>query len=288
MSEICAFHPSTGNGARYDSSNPSGPFATSCSGSCRLTPPRRTSRCWRRMPTSRRSRSTSSADPSSRARWTPPYVELLPAADTSLANVDVGALAGLVDVHRPDERGTQLAGKQARRALGQLGRVQARVAVGRVERHTAPVRLLVERAAGRDEGRDVGDRVPHSIPGAATFDVQRLVEVLRLRWVDRDELDRRLVRLRQLERRDRPLRVVDDLLRKRDGDLQLASQLGERRLDLDGVGSGQAQALPRHQESLDSARMGACPACGTDERGDREILLGVRCCAGRRVSRSAA
>src|SRR6476619_1868293 len=189
--------------------------------------------------------------------------ELLAAADTSLADVDVGALAGLVDVHRPDERGTQLAGKQARRALGELGRIQTRVAVGRVERHTAPVRLLVERAAGRHEGRDVGDRIPHSIARTATFDVQRLVEVLRLRWVDRDELDRGLVRLRQLERRDRPLRVVDDLLRKPDGDLQLASQLGERRLDLDGVGRRQAQLLPRHQESLDSARMGACPACGT-------------------------
>jgi hypothetical protein len=180
--------------------------------------------------------------------------ELLAAADASLADVDVGAFARLVDVHRPDERRTQLAGKQAGCALGELRRVQARVAVGRVERHTASVRLLVERAAGRHEGRDVGDCVPHSIAGAVTFDVQRLVEVLRLRRVDRDELDRGLVHVRQLECRDRPLRVVDDFVRKPDRDLQLASQLGERRLDLDGVGSGQAQVLPRHQESLDRAR----------------------------------
>ncbi len=120
-------------------------------------------------------------------------VELLPAPHAGLANVDLGALAGLVHVHRPDERGTQLAGEQAGRALGQLGRVEPRVPVGGVERHAAPVRLLVERASGRDERGDVGDGVAHPVAGAASLDVECLVEVHRLGWVDRDELDRGLV-----------------------------------------------------------------------------------------------
>ena len=65
MSEICAFHCSTGSGARNWSPKPPSRWVITCSGIARLTPPRCTSRCPRRRPTSRRRRSCSSAVPPS-------------------------------------------------------------------------------------------------------------------------------------------------------------------------------------------------------------------------------
>ncbi len=121
------------------------------------------------------------------------------------------ALASLVDVHRPDERRPRLVGEQAGGAFGEHGRVEARVAVRRVERLAALMGLRVHRPARRDERSDVGDRVVDAVPGAAALDVERLVEVHRLGRVDGDERDRRLVRVGEPGRARCALRVCDDL-----------------------------------------------------------------------------
>ena len=192
------------------------------------------------MPTSRRSRAVVERALDALV------AQLGPAADTGLAHMHGGALAGLVDLHRPDERRPQLVGQQAGCALGELGRVEARVPVGRVQGLTAALRLRVQPASRHDERRDVGDRVPHAVARAATLDVERLVEVHRRRRVDGDERDRRLVRLGQLHRPCCLLRFCDDLVREADRDLQLATELSERRLDLGSVRGGQSKAAPGH------------------------------------------
>ena len=90
-------------------------------------------------------------------------VELRPAADERAPDRDVDALAGLVDVHRPDDGGPRLVGQQARGALREHGRVEPRVLVRGVERLAALVGLDVHRAAGVDERRHVRDRVADAV-----------------------------------------------------------------------------------------------------------------------------
>ena len=70
--------------------------------------------------------------------------------------------------------------------------------VRRVEGLAAAVSLLVDRAAGFDEGGDVSDRVVYPEPVVGALDVKRLVEVHRARWVDRDERDVGAVELGEL------------------------------------------------------------------------------------------
>jgi hypothetical protein len=65
--------------------------------------------------------------------------------------------------------------------------VQRHVAVGQVERLPSAADLAVERAAGRDERAEVGDRVVHPEPAGAPLDEHRLVEVLRPGRIDGDE-----------------------------------------------------------------------------------------------------
>ena len=112
-------------------------------------------------------------------------VELRAGPHPRALDVDVGALAGLVDLDRPEQRRADLVGQQRRRALGERRRVQRHLRVGAVERHPALVGLEVDRVAGRDERRDVGDGVVDDVPVAVALEVHRLVEVPRAsagRW----------------------------------------------------------------------------------------------------------
>jgi hypothetical protein len=109
------------------------------------------------------------------------------AAHLRADDLGAGEDAAPVEVERPQDRGPPLAGQQARRALGQHGRVQRRLAVGGIDGHGALVALAVERPAGLDERADVGDRVRDPVPVAAARDVERLVEVTRAGRVDGDE-----------------------------------------------------------------------------------------------------
>ena len=95
--------------------------------------------------------------------------------------------AGAVAVEGPQGGGRDLAGKEARGAFAQDRGVQGDVAVGEVERLAAAADLTVDRAAGRDEGAEVGDGVVDAEPGAAALDGHGLVEVPGAGWVDGDQ-----------------------------------------------------------------------------------------------------
>ncbi len=121
---------------------------------------------------------------------------------------DVRAFARSVDLDRPEQRRPHLVGQQRRGALGKLRRVQRRALVRRVERLAALARLDVDRVAGLHERRDVGDRVVHGVAVAVALDVQRLVEIHRVRRIDRDELDLGPVQLGQPRVRGRRQRSL--------------------------------------------------------------------------------
>ena len=65
----------------------------------------------------------------------------------------------------------RLVRKEAACSLGDLGRVELGVAIGRVQGLPSPVRLLVHRPAGSDERGDVRDGVPHPVPLLPALDV---------------------------------------------------------------------------------------------------------------------
>ena len=116
-------------------------------------------------------------------------VELGAGAHQGPLDRDVGALAGLVDADRPQQRRPVLVGQQRRGVLGEHRRVERHLGVRAVERLPAAVRLLVDRVAGRDEGGDVGDRVVDDVAVAVPLEVQCLVEVAGGRRVDREQLE---------------------------------------------------------------------------------------------------
>ena len=89
----------------------------------------------------------------------PRVVELGPAAYQRPAHLGRDRAALGVEVELPEQRGCGPVGQQAGRALGEHGRMQRDLLVREVEGLYAAVGLGVERAAGCDEGGDVGDRV---------------------------------------------------------------------------------------------------------------------------------
>ena len=123
------------------------------------------------------------------------------AAHHRAVDLDRGALAVGGEADVPDEGRPHLVGQQARGPLAELAGVQLHPLVGAVDRLAAASGLGVDRAAGRDEGRHVGDRVAHPVARAVALDRHRLVEVLRRRRVDGDEGHRRLVALAAGRRR---------------------------------------------------------------------------------------
>ncbi len=72
---------------------------------------------------------------------------------------DLGALAGLVDLDRPQQGRPDLVGDQRAGVLGDRLRVQRHLRVGAVEGLAALVRLQVDRVTRGDERRHVGDGV---------------------------------------------------------------------------------------------------------------------------------
>ena len=146
-------------------------------------------------------------------------VELRAAADERAVDVHRRAFAGLVDVHRPHERRTNLLGQEARGALREHGRVEAHVDVRGVEGRAALVRLDVHRPARLDERGHVRDRVLHAIAVAATFEVEGLVEIHRRGRVERHERGRRLVCLRKARRGRCLLRLGEHVWRELGRDL---------------------------------------------------------------------
>ena len=131
-------------------------------------------------------------------------VELGAAAHPRPPQVDGDLLAGRVEVDRPHARRRSLAGQQARRALRQRDRVQRHAGVRPVERRAARPRLAVDRAAGDDERRDVGDRVAHPPAAAgAAFEVRRpgRGRASRAGRASRRRTSRRSARARPAERR---------------------------------------------------------------------------------------
>ena len=142
------------------------------------------------------------------------------AADLGAGDVGGDEVPGAVEVERPQDGRGPLPREQARDALRQGERVQRRLRVGRVDGDAARVGLRVERAAGRDERRDVGDRVADAVPVSAPLDVQRLVEVARPRRVDGHEGD--VDAITRLRRAD-GARLRLDLGRERGGDVGLAA-----------------------------------------------------------------
>ena len=99
-----------------------------------------------------------------------------------------------IDDDREQDRGPVAVRQEARRALGQRGRVQAGRAVRRVDGHATAPGLVVDHVARRHEGPDVGDGVGEHEGIAVAFIVggQRhgLVEVGRTGGVEGDERQR--------------------------------------------------------------------------------------------------
>jgi hypothetical protein len=176
-----------------------------------------------------------------------------------------GAFAGGVDGDRPQQRGPYGVRQQRRGALGQLRRVQRRALVRRVQRLAAPARLEVDRVTGLHERRDVRDRVVHGVAVAGAFDVQGLVEVHRVRRVDRDELDVGPVQLRQPRVLHRRQRGRGDLGRELGRDLELAPDGLQRSPEHLGHVLGEMHLLQRHSTTPSSTAR--APRCG---RGDSD------------------
>lgn len=119
----------------------------------------------------------------------PRVVELGPAAYQRPPHLGRDRAAFGVEVELPEQRGCGPVGQQAGRGLAEHGRMERDLLVREVQRLYAAVCLGVERAAGCDEGGDVGDRVVHPVAPAAAGEVHRLVEVDGARRVDGEERD---------------------------------------------------------------------------------------------------
>ena len=220
-SEIWAFHCSVGSWARNSRLQWSPSIDTSCSGSGSDTPPRAASRASRSSPTSLSSISGSSADAVVDRPLDAGVVELGRGPHPGPLDRDVGALAGRVDLDRPQQRRADLVGQQRRGALGDQRWVQRHLRVGAVEGLAALVGLHVDRVARGDERREVGDRVVDDVAVAVAHDVHRLVEVHRGGRVDGHQRQVGAVEVGQPRCGDRGLRRGDHLGGELRGDLEL-------------------------------------------------------------------
>ena len=150
---------------------PSGPrrSSTSWSGSGRLTPPRCCSRAWRSSPTSRSSPKTGSARPASRSACTPSYDSFARLRTIARSTRTVGALTGVVDVDRPQQRRPVPVGQQRARGLGDRRRMQRDLAPRRrttSRRGGAPPRRPRRRAARTPRRRRSRSAPGSRSPGA--------------------------------------------------------------------------------------------------------------------------
>ena len=153
--------------------------------------------------------------------------ELRPAAHHGPLDPDRGPLPRRVDVDRPQQRRPVAVGEQGAGTLGELLGVQGDLPADAVQRLSPAVRLLVDGPARCDERSDVGDGVVDAEPAALPLDVERLVEVLRGRWVDRHERDVGAIQ------RGEPRRAccLERLLHHRGGKLRRDRHVGADRGD---------------------------------------------------------
>jgi hypothetical protein len=124
-------------------------------------------------------------------------IELGAALDPRAAHVDGDALSTAIDIDRPQQCRAQLPRQQRGRVFRQGLGMQWNLGVGAVQGFSTPVRLEVDRVAGTDERRDIGDRVMHAETVAVALDEHRLVEVHRIGRIDGDERDVGTVLVRQ-------------------------------------------------------------------------------------------
>ena len=163
-------------------------------------PPRASSCCCRSRPTARSSCSTSPAVPSSSAACAPSYDIRSRERTSARSTVTFGRSTRLVEGDRPEQCRTGLVRQEGSGTFRERRRVERDPAAGAVQRHPAGVGFQVDRVAGLDEGRDVGDRVVDHEAGPVALDVERLVEVHRSLGVDGEQLDVRAVELGQPRR----------------------------------------------------------------------------------------
>ena len=139
--------------------------------------------------------------------------------------------------------------------------MQRDAAIRGVERLPALVGLDVESAARSHERGNVGDRVPEAVSGSLAHQLQCLIEVVRARRIDGDELDVGAVGQRRQEvGAERGLRggirLGERVGRKVAVDLQLPRQRGQdlRQFVVRGIGpadpGGGAQRRRGHRMSL--------------------------------------
>ena len=118
-------------------------------------------------------------------------VELRRRLDHGPANRGFGGGAIGRDVDRPYRGPAYLIGKQAQCVLRQRRRVQRDAGIRKVDGLAAPTCLGVNRAIGRYDRAEVGDRVVHPEAVADSLEEHCLVKVLGTGRIDRDERDAR-------------------------------------------------------------------------------------------------
>ena len=146
-------------------------------------------------------------------------------------------------------------GQERGPVLAQHRRVQRDAAVGGVEGLPAHTGLAVDGALGTHEARDIRDRVVHEVPAVTALEVERLVEVLGSRGVDRDERQVAAIGRGGRGRGCRGLRLGEHLRREPVGHVELDAQVGEGggELALRG-GRRDVRTAAGHAPSLGGAR----------------------------------
>ena len=149
-----------------------------------------------------------------------PVGQPLPAADDRAVEGRLARVEAPVERHLDGQAEPVLVRAQAAEIVGELGREHRRDTAGDVRRERAPRRAAVERRAGRDEMRDVGDVHPGAQPVAFVPHRDRVVEVLRRLGVDRERelvaqvdpaLERRRGQVVRLVLLDQPLLLEQGL-----------------------------------------------------------------------------
>ena len=148
--------------------------------------------------------------------------------------------------------------------------VERRPAVGQVQRDAACERLAVERAAGGDEGGDVGDRVVHAVAGAGAFGVERLIEVAAAGRVDGHQVE--------VARVEPSLRRLPVAAGGRRAPARAASAITSASKPVGTARSCRTRAKSSASSAADAASRSGASVNVRRDAGER----GPRCCRGRR------
>jgi hypothetical protein len=116
--------------------------------------------------------------------------QLSPARDTRADQPPRRHGRSRVERHVEDQRATELTGVERDEALRERARQHRKAEAREVVARPARQRLAQERRAVRDVVRRVGDRIEQPIAAGGARDVERLIEIERVRPVDGHERDR--------------------------------------------------------------------------------------------------